>query len=103
MKRILGGRGTGKTTKIIQKAIEDDAVIVVPAFRCIDNVLHLAEKLGCKDKVKCITFSQFVNGQTMRILPPDHYYIDELDWCLSSLGVIGYSNTEEEDSHEPHA
>ena len=100
MIRIVDRRGSGKTTKLIELAVKDNAVIVVPALRCIENIRYLAEKLGYKDKVKCITFLQFMQNQTARIIPPEKYYIDELDWCLSILGVDGYSNSIGEEENQ---
>lgn len=100
MKRILGNRGTGKSTKIIEMAVRDDATIIVPTIRHIAAMEDLAKKLGCLDKLKCITFSQY---KPSYCICNGNYYIDELDACLSSVGILGYSNptlSDQEDSEQ---
>ena len=93
MIRVIGERGSGKSTKLIMLAIKDDATIIVPTFRHMAAIEDLAKKLGYLDKLKCITFAQYKSSYGIY---RGKYYIDELDACLSSVGTLGYSNAEEE-------
>ena len=90
MIHIFGKRGSGKSTKLIRMAIKDDATIVVPTIRHVAFMEDLAKKLGCFDKLKCITLAQYKASYGIY---QGKYYIDELDACLSSVGIAGYSNT----------
>ena len=100
MIRIIAPRRFGKTTKIIQKAIETDSVIVVPTYHYIAPVRDMVkdmypEKEDLSD-IKIIPFHDFMVRYTQH--DNTKYYIDELDACLKTVGVLGYSNTIEEEN-----
>ena len=44
---IFGGRGNGKTTRLIKEASETDGVIVCPTLKTADHICHLAWELKC--------------------------------------------------------
>lgn len=45
---IVGGRGSGKTIRLIKEASETNGVIVCPTHKMSDYICHLAQKLNCK-------------------------------------------------------
>ena len=88
MIKIVGGRGSGKTTKLIEYASKNDCVIVEPTFEMARHVLMMARNKGYN--IKVISSYDFIfckpnDGGTK-------YLIDEIDMFLKSLGVIGYSD-----------
>ncbi|MBO7710607.1 MAG: hypothetical protein J6S83_09070 [Lachnospiraceae bacterium] len=88
MERIIGERGSGKTTKLLKLAQENGYVIVVPTITMADYVSDMAKKLGYN--VKVISAYEFFWHRPWH--RDDHYVIDELDLFLQAIGVKGYSN-----------
>lgn len=94
MERIIGPRASGKTTKLIELALNNNfASIVVPNHRMAEYVSHMAAEKGYPG-LDILTFNQFMrryyDGR------PGRYVIDELDLCLAANGVLGYTNSEED-------
>lgn len=94
MIRIEGGRCTGKTTKLIELALENNfATIVVPTYPCVGYVNAMIRDMGYEG-FSAITFDQFIKDRSWNY--SRKYVIDELDACLKNCGVIGYTNFVEE-------
>ena len=94
MIRIEGGRYTGKTTKLIELAIENNfATIVVPTYRHAWHVNEMISGMGYKG-LSVIPFNRFIVNASWA--HNGKYVIDELDACLENCGVIGYTNRTEE-------
>jgi broad-specificity NMP kinase len=88
MIRVIGTRGSGKTTKLLNLAQEEGYVIVEPNAMMADYVRHMATENGFN--VNVIGAHELLyrqHGVTRK-----KYLVDELDMFLSSLGIIGYSN-----------
>lgn len=88
MIQVIGTRGSGKTTKLLNIAQEEGYVIVEPIEKIADYVRHKATEKGLN--VKVITVQELLYCQ--RGARREKYLIDELDMFLSSLGIVGYSN-----------
>ena len=96
MEKIIGERGSGKTTKLLELCHEKGYVFVSPTFRSAQYAEDLVKSKGWDD-VPIITAYQFVS-ETLRI-PSEYknqFVIDELDWFLQKLNVVGYSNRTDE-------
>lgn len=94
MIRIEGGRCTGKTTKLIELALENNfATIVVPTYRHAWYVNAMISDMGYEG-LSVIPFHQFIKDALWN--HGGKYVIDELDACLENCGVIGYTNFVEE-------
>ena len=94
MERIIGPRASGKTTKLIELALNNNfASIVVPNHRVAEYVWHMAAEKGYPG-LDILTFNQFMSRCDNNRF--GRYVIDELDWCLAENGVIGYTNSEED-------
>ena len=87
MIKIEGARGSGKTTKLIEIAEKDHLIIVEPTTQERDRVKHIVDESG-KD-VKVISMKEFMNFQNGRTHL--QFLVDELDFFLAILGVVGYS------------
>jgi hypothetical protein len=97
MKKILGERGTGKTTELLKYAAEHKLVVIEPTYRMAFYASHMAAEKGIKATVVSIdTFLRmmFLYEQDFKSLCDCKGYVfDELDACLQQMGVFGYSNT----------
>lgn len=86
-KFIIGGRGTGKTTKLIKEAVGSyfDAAAIVAANRC--HVIYIQDMLykmyGDRNIVPVITIGDIVTGRFKKY--PPKLYIDGLTECLSQF------------------
>lgn len=100
MLQIIDHRQTGKTTKLIRKAVKDNAIIVVPTFRWIPYIQDLAKEMQLSKEecssLRILSFHDFMRKFMQH--DNDKYYIDELDACLQTVGVLGYSNSIEEEN-----
>ena len=91
MIRIIGGRGSGKTTKLLKIAEKDGFVIVEPNAKMADYVRHMATEKGyCKANVISAHELLYHNHGTMH----EKYLVDELERFLMALGIEGYSESE---------
>ena len=91
MIRIIGARGSGKTTKLLNIAEEDGYVIIEPNARMTDYVRHMAAEKGLN--VNVISAHELLYRQ--RGVIREKYLVDELEMFLDSLGIEGYSDGEE--------
>ena len=88
MYKIMGSRGCGKTTTLIKYASENNCIVVEPTSRMRDYAREKAKQMGY-DNVTIIAQHEMYDTK-------DKFLIDELDCFLSLLGVVGYSNTIED-------
>jgi len=91
MIRIIGTRGSGKTTKLLNLAEEDGYVIVEPNALMADYVRHMATEKGLN--INVISAHELLYRQ--RGVIREKYLVDELEMFLDSLGIEGYSDGEE--------
>lgn len=90
MQIIHGGRGTGKTTKLIQIVKESGGVLVVPSQR--EKNFLIASKILAKDQV--VTFQEKRQLKVGWGEPRKRYYIDQVDMLIEEmfgLGCEGFS------------
>lgn len=95
MIKILGERRSGKTTKLLKLAHENGYILVEPTFQMVDFTKRLAKENGYDD-VEILCALQF-NMRNPGLFMQDYnnrYLIDELDMCLNTMNVVGYSNTD---------
>jgi len=96
MLRVFGNRGSGKTTRLIKEAIDNDAIFITPVNK--EEVKKLALSKYGTDSIEVLTPQQFVDQFVMRrkFFPKDtKIVIDELDLFLeliSHVQVIGYTD-----------
>jgi broad-specificity NMP kinase len=91
MIRIIGTRGSGKTTKLLKLAEEEGYILVEPNARMADYVRHMATEKGYY-KANVISVHELLYRQHGVIR--EKYLVDELESFLISLGVEGYSEDE---------
>ena len=89
MIRIVGARGSGKTTKLLRLSEEEGYVLVEPNARMADYVRHMATENGYY-KVNVISAHELLHRQHGIIR--EKYLVDELESFLISLGIEGYSD-----------
>lgn len=90
MIKIIDTRGSGKTTKLLKLAYDEELVIVEPTKHAADYVKKMAKDLGY-DGVNIISSSEFMSSACMKY--HKHFLIDELEWFLESIGVYGFSQS----------
>lgn len=88
MIRVIGTRGSGKTTKLLNLAQEEGFVIVEPNAMMADHVRHMATEKGLN--VNVIGAHELLYRQ--RGVIREKYLVDELEMFLASLGIVGYTN-----------
>lgn len=95
MIKILGERCSGKTTKLLKLAHENGYILVEPTFQMVEFTKRLAKEIGYDDvEILCVLqFSMRNPGLFMQDYN-NRYLIDELDMCLNTMNVVGYSNTD---------
>lgn len=88
MIRIIGTRGSGKTTKLLNIAAENGYVIVEPNAMMADYVRHMATEKGLN--VNVIGAHELLYRQHGVVR--EKYLVDELEMFMASLGIVGYSD-----------
>ena len=88
MEKIIGERGSGKTTKLLKLAQEKGFVVVEPTYMMANNASDLAKRNRYDVKI--------INAHEFMWYRPGHrddkYVVDELDLFLQMIGIEGYSN-----------
>lgn len=92
MIRVIGTRGSGKTTELLKIAQRDGYTIVESNARMADYVRRMAKENGYN--VNIISSHELMTNYRMAM--DRKYLVDELDRFLISLGIEGYSNEETE-------
>ena len=90
MIRIIKPRCAGKTTSLLKLAKEHGCILVEPTEKHAYCIRKTAESRGFQG-ISVISFNRFLSDSRWSRAK---YLIDELDCCLKSMGVCGYSNTE---------
>lgn len=88
MEKIIGERGSGKTTKLIELAHSEGCVLVEPTYHMAENARLMARDKGYE--IVVLTASQFLFNHFGS--STEKYLVDELDLFLKNIGIIGYSN-----------
>ena len=89
MYKVRGQRGTGKTTKLLEYAAKHGYVLVEPTERSVKCIVDMAKKNGI-DNVRVISLFDYIK-QVYYGTKQQRFLIDEVDYCLSLLDVVGYS------------
>lgn len=91
MIRIIGERGSGKTTKLIERAgiNPNGYCIVEPTLKMADYVERMAKEKGVD--VEVISAYELFNHRHGR---EKKYLVDELDMFLEMFDIVGYTNGE---------
>ena len=88
MIRVIGTRGSGKTTKLLNLAAENGYVIVEPNAMMADYVRRMAIEKGLN--VNVIGAHELLYCQ--HGIAREKYLVDELEMFMASLGIVGYSD-----------
>lgn len=93
MYRIIGSRGSGKTTAIVELAKKKNAIVVCYSPPATKKALE-ERGINCSN-IRFMSINDFLyNNRGTK----DCYLIDELDWLLKMINfnIIGYSLTEDD-------
>ena len=99
MKRIIGSRGTGKSTQLLRMAIENKAAIATPNRTIMRGYISIALTLGINAEdiqeteryvvIKGVTIAPFPCFLSISTLPPlakgKDLYIDEIEMCIGMV------------------
>ena len=105
MKKIIGTRGSGKTTKLIKQAAKENSVIMTTTNRQAENVRKQADELGLTvlvTSVENIISSNGINrGSVLAVLMQKNgILIDDADLVLtrilSGVTIKGISLTDDD-------
>lgn len=88
MIKVIGTRGSGKTTKLLELAKKEGYVIVEPTAKMADYVRYMVKEKG----LNVIVISALDLLYRQRGGVRDKYLVDELEMFLHSLGIEGYSD-----------
>ena len=88
MIRIIGTRGSGKTTKLLNLAAENGYVIIEPNEMMADYVRCMATEKGLN--VNVITVHELLYRQ--HLFACKKYLVDELEMFIAYFGIVGYSD-----------
>ena len=92
MNKITGPRGSGKTTKLLELAAENDGIVVSFNTQYMRRMVQLCDL----KKVRVVSYDMFLSEVYQGYNRGRKYYIDELECFLHYLGVEGYTAREEE-------
>ena len=88
MVKILGERGSGKTTKLLEIAKEKGFILVEPNKMMADHAMYVAKDKGYN--VNVISLHEFLDRHNEAT--NEKYLVDELELFLTSLSIEGYSD-----------
>jgi len=91
MKIIAGGRGQGKTTKLIKEAYDNNGVIVCRNKTIVQYIIDKASNMGCLPISTCLI------DEIMCCHPDTKFYIDDYDWFVKqpiNWNDLSYINIE---------
>ena len=105
MKKIIGTRGSGKTTKLIEQAAKENYVIMTATNRQADNVRKRADELGLT--VLVISVDNIINDNGIKrgsvlavLMQKNGILIDDADLVLtrilSGVTIKGISLTDDD-------
>lgn len=89
MEKIIDNRGTGKTTKLVKEASENDGVIVCSYPPYVKEL---------NDEIIVLTYGEYIQCLLKGTVINHPIYIDEIDGFLSHLdkNIKGYTISTEE-------
>ncbi len=79
---LVGERGSGKTTRLIQLANHNNGVIICPSKPYVSYVNKMSTHLGCGD-VEAFTVAEVVNNP--EVIKGRDVYVDETEIVLTQL------------------
>lgn len=86
MNIIIGGRGTGKTVKLIELSIRLNAYILVCDRRRAVNIKTMAGKMGYPQLLFPITYQEFFDGRNTGYVKK--LLIDDADDVISHMASV---------------
>lgn len=86
MNIILGGRGTGKTVKLIELSIRLNAYILVSDHRRAVNIKTMAKELGYPQLLFPITYREFLHHRNTGYIKK--LLIDDVDDVISHMASV---------------
>ena len=86
MNIILGGRGTGKTVKLIELSIHLNAYILVSDHRRAVNIKTMARELGYPQLLFPITYREFLHHRNTGFVKK--LLIDDADDVISHMASV---------------
>lgn len=88
MEKIIGKRGSGRTTELIKKAAEEDLYILTPNRRMADAVYKQAKDMGLEIKHP-VAYTEIMenrlNGEEVKCLIRDGVLIDETEMIIRQI------------------
>ena len=91
MVEIVGGRATGKTTRLLQECAAHGGILVTAHNK--DYVLRMMKELDIQ--VPVISLWEFLSFN--RLNHGKRYYVDEIDTLFRTLGIAGYTRSIEQE------
>lgn len=84
MKKIIGTRGSGKTTKLIKQAAKENSVIMTATNRQAENVRKQADELGLTVSVTSV--ENIISGSVLEsLIIKNGIFIDDADLVLTRI------------------
>lgn len=95
MKKIIGGRFTGKTRELLHYAKENEAIVVCGNPSAMATKARAYGIIG----LEFMSYSDYIGEEIEEILlngVPEDYVIDDIDALLKEFKIIGFTSTVEE-------
>ena len=92
MVEIVGGRATGKTTRLLQECAAHGGTLVSLYHK--EYVYSLMKELNIQG-VPVITLAEFLSPNCVK--QAQRYYVDEIDVLFRALGIAGYTRSIEQE------
>lgn len=89
MKRILRGRGHGKTYDCIKLCIEENAILVEPYQSCVAYAESLAKRNFNKE-IQIISMNDFITNK-LKGSSDLKFVFDDAEFCLQV--IVGHKNS----------
>lgn len=84
MKKIIGTRGSGKTTKLIKQAAKENSVIITATNRQAENVRKQADELGLTVPVTSV--ENIISGSVLEsLIIKNGIFIDDVELVLTRI------------------
>lgn len=84
MKKIIGTRGSGKTTKLIKQAAKENSVIMTATNRQAENVRKQADELGLTVPVTSV--ENIISGSVLEsLIIKNGIFIDDVELVLTRI------------------
>jgi hypothetical protein len=90
MIKVKGERGTGKTLALLKISHDDGYIVVEQTAHQAEYAMDMAKYYGY-DSARVTYMQAFLNSISTGTR--EKYLFDEIDALLSTIGVVGYSET----------